>query len=348
MCSTAWQVPLVLSNPKLIVSFDPGVPCTFLLFRVDSVSPTVIMCGTADVRNEDAPLRSLGGEQAPSSFETLRQMLDSCDLIVWEKQRGWLHEHVEVGFLGWCLAHGRSVRVIPPSEKYHRLCVTEDKQQAVTCAMCHFEHVPGPLFDVLSTGPVDEIHDIADAALLLVMALELEAPSVPSLRALYDSDHELPWRLGWRAPDYTRNILGRCKLAREFATIYASTDQNVRNGANIPRRYRVRRRLRCCAVRVLAQASEFRPRTRSLIRLTRKALEHIGMSKSEASDLCVVLESFRRTILRRFGNTDGCLVTHSSGAQFTLWAPLQTGRLARFAIHHTDVNAFNQVLRMNP
>ena len=93
MCSTAWQVPLVLSNPKLIVSFDPGVPCTFLLFRVDSVSPTVIMCGTADVRNEDAPLRSLGGEQAPSSFETLRQMLDLCDLIVWEKQRGWLHEH---------------------------------------------------------------------------------------------------------------------------------------------------------------------------------------------------------------------------------------------------------------
>ena len=68
--------------------------------------------------------------------------------------------------IGWRLVS------MPPSEKFHRLGVTADKTECVTCAARHFQGTP--LQQFLTRGPVSQVHDVADAALFAVMAMESE------------------------------------------------------------------------------------------------------------------------------------------------------------------------------
>jgi hypothetical protein len=328
-----------------ITSVDPGVPSTFVLLRIGSESIEA-MCGKVAAPEVDSALDFHGAAAHwAQPFGTLGEMLGASSLIAWERQRGWIREHVEEPLLSWCAAQNAQVCVISPSEKYHRLCVTSDKSQAVACAVHHFEHVPGTLAPLLASWPVEEIHDYADAALLLVMALELQ--SVPSLRALYHTDEQLPWR-GHLADGPTVPARSRCALARKLSAIYRGTDQTGRRGANIPRRYRVQRRIRSCTIDALDLGSCFRPRVRDTIRLTRAGLGGIGVPKSEASDLCIVLEKFRTAATACFGMVDGFKVTGSCGTEFVLWSPLgPTERLARFAVSKEDVPSFNSIMLMN-
>ena len=55
-----------------------------------------------------------------------RSAHESC--VVWEQQRGYLREHLSDPFIAETRRLGWPVRVMPPSEKYHRMGVSSDKQ----------------------------------------------------------------------------------------------------------------------------------------------------------------------------------------------------------------------------
>jgi hypothetical protein len=51
---------------------------------------------------------------------------ESC--VVWEQQRGYLREHLSDPFLFTARKLGWPVKIMPPSEKYHRIGVSSNKQ----------------------------------------------------------------------------------------------------------------------------------------------------------------------------------------------------------------------------
>ena len=77
---------------------------------------------------ESAELAEQRGAQTLYGLvECGRQAASEC-LVIWERQRGYLQEHLGAGFVAQAVALGWAVRVMAPSEKYHRLGVSSNKQ----------------------------------------------------------------------------------------------------------------------------------------------------------------------------------------------------------------------------
>ena len=56
-----------------------------------------------------------------------RQETQECH-VVWEQQRGYLREHLGDPFVAEARRIGWPVKTMPPSEKYHRMGVSSNKQ----------------------------------------------------------------------------------------------------------------------------------------------------------------------------------------------------------------------------
>jgi len=112
-------------------------------------------------------------DSAGSLFELVSEhkRLGDSVLVVLEAQRGYLREHLSDPLQALMRTIGWDFCLMPPSEKLHRLGVTSDKASVVRCAIEHFP--PNTALHVfLGNGPVEQVHDVADAALFAIMVME--------------------------------------------------------------------------------------------------------------------------------------------------------------------------------
>ena len=132
-----------------LIGLDPGVHVSYFAVRIyagDHVAPTcsVLSFGhvTIDFSKHDPvyealtnPLKSIWeSQELPGQCTTLYSLVERCKLtanescIVWEQQRGYLREHLGDPFLSTAHRLGWPVKIMPPSEKYHRIGVSSNKQ----------------------------------------------------------------------------------------------------------------------------------------------------------------------------------------------------------------------------
>ena len=68
------------------------------------------------------------------TFQTLYSLVERCkratteSCVVWERQRGYLREHLGDPFLSTAHKLGWPIKIMSPSEKYHRIGVSSNKQ----------------------------------------------------------------------------------------------------------------------------------------------------------------------------------------------------------------------------
>ena len=143
------------TQSTFVIGLDPGAKISYFAARLDMVVTDGIACApewsvlsfgsvAVDFRKENPVLEALTNPLEPvwESAETSRQCTtrtlfglvecgrrsahESC--VVWEQQRGYLREHLSDPFIAETRRLGWPVRVMPPSEKYHRMGVSSDKQ----------------------------------------------------------------------------------------------------------------------------------------------------------------------------------------------------------------------------
>jgi hypothetical protein len=81
---------------------------------------------------ESAELAEQRGAQTLYSLVQFGRRTASECVVIWERQRGYLQEHLGAGFVAQAVALGWAVRVMAPSDKYHRLGVSSNKQVLIT------------------------------------------------------------------------------------------------------------------------------------------------------------------------------------------------------------------------
>jgi hypothetical protein len=311
-----------------VIGLDPGVNVSYFALRIDVLTGdsntdtpicSVLSFGRVkvDFRKDNVvdvlnkPLHTvwesaeISSQCTPSdSVRTLFNLVEgyrsstheSC--VVWEQQRGYLREHlgdpfvVEAHRLGW------PVKVISPSDKYHRMGVTSNKQviisiygilfiddvnqyctsfdtlviqESVELAKNYFKHISYPFFDFLENNPLKETHDIADASLFVIMALEETRWCIPT-------------------PACSLMTPSSCPVAVSLSKLYHFRSRcSNRGGANIPRRIEIASRIAAC--RITLQTAQLIQcvvgMDQSVIELTRSNLRNMGVCSSEASDLCM-------------------------------------------------------------
>mmetsp|Transcript_59955 Transcript_59955/g.147393 ORF Transcript_59955/g.147393 Transcript_59955/m.147393 type:complete len:223 (+) Transcript_59955:73-741(+) len=168
-----------LTGPVLVVSLDPGSSISFVCVRIctstQHSSAEVVAFGRISIPSfadilphqaADAALTSSWSSESSWLSHSLLEgmcsdllmLVSVCQargdrvIFVLERQRGYLREHLHdplaalISDIGWRLVS------MPPSEKFHRLGVTADKTECVTCAARHFQGTP--LQQFLTRGPV--------------------------------------------------------------------------------------------------------------------------------------------------------------------------------------------------
>jgi len=168
--------------PLLVVGLDPGASSAFVAVEVKGLSSLEVAAFGR------VPLNFSTGESAGELFgnawalewskhgnnaSSLQSLL--CGhvhqrLVVIQQQRWYLWEHLFDATVALCKEQGYPIKVLPPSERFHRLGVSKDKAQTITAASAHA--VGCPELQACLWGGVDGAHDFADAFLLVVMALQ--------------------------------------------------------------------------------------------------------------------------------------------------------------------------------
>ena len=143
-------------HSTFVIGLDPGVRVSYFAVRIDMgagdtmgrASPTCSVlsfgCVAVDFSKDNPvhdaltnPLESIW--QSPElsgqcTTHTLYSLVEGCKLtttescVVWEQQRGYLREHLGDPFLFTARKLGWPVKIMPPSEKYHRIGVSSNKQ----------------------------------------------------------------------------------------------------------------------------------------------------------------------------------------------------------------------------
>ena len=202
-----------------------------------------------------------------SQASSLHQLITACGnrvlQFVWEQQRGYLELCVGGPFVRHIKSLGIGINTLPPNEKHYRLAVSKDKLQSVAYARDYFADICPELVQYLTYNSVGEVHDVADACLLVIMWLE-EHFRIPILNSPL------------------RPVPSDCNVSQTLAIMHETADVNGRKGANITRRIEVTARIAASRARFLSSVPQsFAPR-----RLTRQFLRNLGMPPSEAADLC--------------------------------------------------------------
>ena len=150
------QAMTACTQSAFVIGLDPGAKLSYFAVRLDMVvagdgiahAPewSLLSFGsvTVDFRKQNPVLDALTNPLEPvwESAETSRQCTartlfglvecgrrsahESC--VVWEQQRGYLREHLSDPFIAETRRLGWPVRVMSPSEKYHRMGISSDKQ----------------------------------------------------------------------------------------------------------------------------------------------------------------------------------------------------------------------------
>ena len=139
-----------------VIGLDPGVQVSYFAVKVDAgfedamvYSPptcSVLSFGyvSVDFSKDDPvhdaltnPLESIWDAPDLSrqcTTQTLYSLVERCkwatteSCVVWEQQRGYLREHLGDPFLSTAHKLGWPVKIMSPSEKYHRIGVSSNKQ----------------------------------------------------------------------------------------------------------------------------------------------------------------------------------------------------------------------------
>jgi len=254
-------------------------------------------------------------DSAGSLFELVSEhkRLGDGVLVVLEAQRGYLREHLSDPLQALMRTIGWDFCLMPPSERLHRLGVTSDKASVVRCAIEHFP--PNTALHVfLGNGPVEQVHDMADAALFAVMVMESKF-SIPSLSAAIS------------APS-------GCEVASHIASVYSRSISSDKLGANASRIASCAATVAKSLLNVWVDAGS--GANRSSTSLTRNNLRNMRVCSSEASDLCI----FFRSLLKWAKGSNGQLafveLNHPNHGSVRLWA----GKQNRVVVQKGDLEAF--------
>ncbi len=185
------------------------------------------------------------------------------------------------------------------------ICISFDTrviQESVELAKNYFKHISYPFFHFLENNPLKETHDIADASLFVIMALEETRWCIPT-------------------PACSLMSPSSCPVAVSLSKLYHFRSRcSNRGGANIPRRIEIASRIAAC--RITLQSAQLIQcvvgMDQSVIELTRSNLRNMGVCSSEASDLCM----FFKMVNVSFGGKHIEMCLDSTGQRvvfFTHW-----------------------------
>ena len=149
-------IPPTGMQSAFVIGLDPGAQVSYFAVKVDigfgdamvRAPPTCSVlsfgCVSVDFSKDNPvhdaltnPLESIweSPELADQcTFQTLYSLVERCkratteSCIVWEQQRGYLREHLVDPFLATAHKLGWPVKIMTPSEKYHRIGVSSNKQ----------------------------------------------------------------------------------------------------------------------------------------------------------------------------------------------------------------------------
>ena len=167
VCCLALAMP-PHARSAFVLGLDPGSKVSYFALRVDRAdssacvtdavavgadSPVCTVLGFGSVAvdfHKDSPVLDMLTKPREPKWEldelskqhgaqTLFGLVECCRrsvdelLLVWERQRGYLHEHLGAAFMAQAGALGWAVRVMAPAEKFHRLGVSSNKQVREAC-----------------------------------------------------------------------------------------------------------------------------------------------------------------------------------------------------------------------
>jgi len=173
--------PAEANHPLLVVAVDPGASSAFIAIKLTGLS------NLHWVAFGRVHLHFSAGESARELFEkewtpewhncgdinslqTLLQEHEGPLLLAVEQQRGYLREHLFDPIISLCSERGFATKVVQPSEKFHSLGVSRDKQAAIAAASGHA--VSCPPLQALLNSRADGAHDFANAFLIAIMVLQ--------------------------------------------------------------------------------------------------------------------------------------------------------------------------------
>jgi hypothetical protein len=259
--------------------------------------------------------RSAITDEGHSSILTLITSYGGKPQFVWEQQRGYLELCVGRPFVCYIKSLGHKIDCTPPNEKYYRLGVSKDKSKSIAYAAAYFANTSPKLVQDLTSRPVSDMHDVADACLLAIMWLE-EHSHLPILNSQF---YQVP---------------SGCPVSETLAFMYRAANVNGRKGSNITRSIAVTARIAASTAKFLTSF----PAIFAPIRLTRQFLRNLGMPRSEAADLCCFASSVINSLYAPFVGVAFDL----GGLCFSFYKVKGNKRCAAAALDDTD--AFKSIM----
>jgi hypothetical protein len=258
--------------------------------------------------------------EGPSCLAELLALYRNRPHFVWKQQRGYLELCVGGPFVRFVESSGGQIDKIPPNEKFNRLQevqVSNDKTQATAYASCYLKTKCPELAEELTSRPVDEVHDVADACLLAIMWLQ-EHCCIPILNS-----QPCPLPSG-------------CPVSKALALTYAKVNVNGRKGANITRRIAVTARIAASRATFVSTI----PKSGAPCRLTRQFLRSLQMPLSEAADLCWFSSWVINILLPPFVG----VALDLEGLSFSIYKVKGTKKSAAAALADGSLEAFRSIM----